>query len=311
MEKTVLIGLVALFAVVAMPGASADVTLYLSPQDSSVPEGYCNDTVVQLRADITSYESFYLGQIAIKYDGSCANITDLEWGPAVNSMMSAWNPTGLGCVGYGADGLKYDWIKPWFYMPQSDTDVLIANLTVHCNSTEYCVTTLSFSCGKDCSACTIEVLDSAGANLYPDHATLTDGTFTCGEPADDDCLGMCYEGTVCEGTPIEKMSCSACLAMADTSWLNDPCPVSACGCTCDSMCWNESIGGCPECCDGVDNDGVNGTDWPADPQCGCCIDGNETDGTDSCPDPCIPELPTLALAGIGILGIALLARKRD
>ena len=125
------------------------------------------------------------------------------------------------------------------------------------------------------------------------------------------CLGTCYNGTVCKGTSIGKMNCSACLAMAGTSWLNDPCPVSACGCTCDSMCWNDSIGGCPECCDGVDNDGVNGTDWPADPQCGCCIDGDETDGTDPCPGPCVPELPTLALAGIGILGIALLARKRD
>ncbi|KAF5416420.1 MAG: hypothetical protein C5S38_02860 [Candidatus Methanophagaceae archaeon] len=104
MKKTTVIGILVLFMVLAIPGASAHVTLYLSPQDSIVEEGYCHTTFVELRANITADENFLLGQIAIKYDGACANITNLEWGSAVNTWQSAWNPTGFGCTGYGPEG---------------------------------------------------------------------------------------------------------------------------------------------------------------------------------------------------------------
>ena len=181
MKKTTIMGILVLFMVLAIPGASAHVTLYLSPQDSIVEEGYCHTTFVELRANITADENFYLGQIAIKYGGACANITNLEWGSAVNPWMSAWNPTGFGCTGYGLDGWKYDWIKPWFKEPQSNTDVLIANLTVHCNSTEYCETPLEFSCGRTCAKCPLEVLSYEEVNLYPDDVKLINGTFKCGE----------------------------------------------------------------------------------------------------------------------------------
>jgi len=178
---------------------------------------------------------------------------------------------------------------------------VVAKLTLECVSGGDCVTDIEFT--------KTELTDDNFDKI--DDVSWINGTFTCRTPPTD-CLGECYEGTVCEGTSIGKMSCSECLSVAGRSWLNDPCPVSACGCTCDSMCWNESIGGCPECCDGVDNDdpkdGV--ADWPADPKCACCIDQTET-VDDGCSTPCVPELPTFALAGIGILGIALLARKRD
>lgn len=135
-----------------------------------------------------------------------------------------------------------------------------------------------------------------------------------GEDECNECLGTCYlySGVCGEGNSIENVTCRECLVtgingVVGESWENNPCPVSACGCTCDSMCWTE----CPECCDGIDNDGVDGADWPTDPKCGCCIDGNETDGTDPCPQPCVPELPTIALGAIGILGVALLARNRE
>ncbi len=134
-----------------------------------------------------------------------------------------------------------------------------------------------------------------------------------GEDEGAECLGTCYlySGVCGEGDSIENVTCKECLVtgingVVGESWENDPCPVSACGCTCDSMCWTE----CPECCDGIDNDGVDGTDWPADPKCACCIDQTET-VDDGCSSPCVPELPTIALGAIGILGVALLARKRE
>ena len=55
---------------------------------------------------------------------------------------------------------------------------------------------------------------------------------------------------------------------------------------------------------GTDNDDDRLTDCPADHECVCCLD-------EGCPVEYVPELPTLTLAGIGILGIALLARKRE
>ena len=297
MKKTAIIEILALLAVlvISTTSAAAASEYYLTPQDSSVPE-YCQTTEVGLWINAT--EPIQSGFVEINYTFCCANITDYSPDTSYFEDNGGVFVPGQLRVGFShKEGI----------MPTNRPAGVyhIGNFTIHCcnDETTYCKTDLLFT---DSLLGRIE-----GAAIVSVLHTSTNGTFTCEEPEPEQCLGMCYEGTVCEGTPIEKMSCSACLAMADTSWLNDPCPVSACGCTCDSMCWNESIGGCPECCDGVDNDGVNGTDWPADPQCGCCIDGNETDGTDSCPDPCVPELPTLALAGIGILGIALLARKRD
>jgi hypothetical protein len=59
---------------------------------------------------------------------------------------------------------------------------MIANFTVECVSSEYCLTNLSVSCGEYCWACPIEVLNSAIEHLYPDNTTLVNGTFTCGVP---------------------------------------------------------------------------------------------------------------------------------
>ena len=145
--------------------------------------------------------------------------------------------------------------------------------------------------------------------------TYIDDVSLPGEDEGDECLGTCYlySGGCGEGNSIENVTCRGCLVtgingVVGESWENGPCPVSACGCTCDPMCWTE----CPECCDGIDNDltpdGL--VDWPTDPKCACCIDQTET-VDDGCSTPCVPELPTIALGAIGILGVALLARKRE
>jgi subtilase family serine protease len=58
---------------------------------------------------------------------------------------------------------------------------MIANFTVECVSSEYCLSNLAITCGEDCYYCPIEVLNSAIEHLYPDNTTLVTGTFTCGE----------------------------------------------------------------------------------------------------------------------------------
>ncbi len=284
MVKKLIFSIVVLLVMLVIPVTANEV--YLAPQDSNVT-GCGDDVAVEVWVNIT--EAFTGGTINFTYCSECANVTNWVCDVAVWPIQSRASVAGK------------EWLTFGTFVSKTGK-VLIGTFTIECISTEpYCETPLVFG--------------EQSVILSPYPATpldvdWDDGTFTCGEPVESECLGECYEGTVCEGTSIGKMSCSECLAVAGRSWENDPCPVSACGCTCDSMCWNNSIGGCPECCDGIDNDGVNGTDWPADPKCACCIDQTET-VDDGCSTPCVPELPTLALAGIGILGIALLARKRD
>jgi hypothetical protein len=277
-NRRVLFGMVLSFVVLTVPLALAAPSMYIDPQTKNLNCGESDTMEVR----ITTEASTQVAQAYIHFDPACVNITDVDFTGA------PWQP--LAPLGWMHKG-DYVTTGTANFAGVAAGDHLFATITVEC------------VCDGD--SCTSDIrLD----NLAPVYPTVN-GTVTCEEPDDDDCLGMCYEGTVCEGTPIGKMNCSTCLAMAGTSWLNDPCPVSASGCTCPSMCWTE----CPECCDGIDNDPTPDglVDWPADPKCGCCIDENETDGTVPCPPPCVPELPTLALAGIGILGIALLARKRD
>jgi len=283
--------MLALLVVLAISTTSAAASeYYLTPQDSSVP-GYCYTTEVGLWINAT--EPIQNGFVEINYTFCCANIT--YYSPDTSYFE---DNGGVAVPGRLRVGFSH---KEGVVPTNRPAGVYhLGNFTIHCcnEQTTYCETDLLLTgslLGR------IE-----GSSIVSVQHTTTDGTFTCGEPVESECLGWCYEGTVCEGTPIGKMSCSECLAVAGRSWLNDPCPMTSCGCTCPSMCWTE----CPECCDGIDNDPDGVTDWPADPKCACCIDQTET-VDDGCSDPCVPELPTLALAGIGILGAILLARKRE
>jgi hypothetical protein len=288
MNNKTIIFVVMVSMIFAVSAASADNVVYLDPSDIDIPD--CGTTEVSLM--LNSSDAVGGFQADIKFDPAIAKITAVTFAGNYANMFSS-----------ATDYTSYFRLTGVNMAGDTAGEHTLATLTIEC-----------VAC--DGESALIEFTEEFGFGHYIANATggkppatWTGGTVTCGEP-DGDCLGTCYDGTVCEGTSLGKMSCSECLAVAGRSWLNDPCPVSACGCTCDSMCWNDSIGGCPECCDGIDNDGVDGTDWPNDPKCACCIDLNET-LDDGCSTPCVPELPTLALAGIGILGIALLARKRD
>lgn len=129
------------------------------------------------------------------------------------------------------------------------------------------------------------------------------------------CLGECYSEDECEGEMLGIMPCWQCLPNRGESWKNLPCPM--CPCDCKIRCWNET---CPQCCDGIDNDGDGGTDCDGlgnmanrDKECQCCTDLNES-VKDPCgqgsAEPCIPEAATFAMVGIGILGIIGIGLRR-
>ena len=147
-----------------------------------------------------------------------------------------------------------------------------------------------------------EAMYGHGLDGYPGE----EGTYHSNQ-YDEDCLGTCYNGTICEGDVIaENVTCWACLVEADRSWENyefeSPCNP---GYMVPRLCYDY----CPECCDGTDNDSDGFTDWPNDPECACCLD--ETEATDEgCPVPCVPELATFTLVGIGLMMFAGVVYRR-
>ena len=172
------IGIVALLAVLSVSTASAYVTIYLDPQDSSVPEGYCHSTEVKVMANITGGDDLRAGQFNFRYDLPCCNVTDLAWGPSVFSGFSVWNPPGAPeCWPPGQEHIRY-----YFMSPQTGISE-ICTLTIHCNSTEYCQTDLTFPYVG--GVCKLQVLNESNDDLYKfGNATFVNGTFECGTPAE-------------------------------------------------------------------------------------------------------------------------------
>jgi hypothetical protein len=282
-NNTMLIGVLVLL-VFAVSATSAENRIYLVPEDGGVPSGYCNNITMELRLDTSDLAASWEADIA--FNQTCVDLVDVDFTGSAFDEMTDWAHKG-------------NYIKAGADVPSGTTtsgDLFLANITIHCNCSEcaYCESPIEFTY--------VGLYDDMGEDVL---VVGVDGNVTCGTPTCDRCLGDCYNDT--GALVASNVPCYDCIGTIGVSWENSPCPVGTGGCTCPSMPHEV----CPECCDGIDNDGDGVADWPADPKCGCCIDGNETDGTVPCPPPCVPELPTLALAGIGILGIALLARKRD
>ena len=282
-NKAIMFGVLMLM-IFAVSAASADNKVYLDPIGIDIPDCGTKDVSLMLN----SSDGVAGFQADIKFDSTVAEITNVVFSGDYNNMFSTATPYSGYYRVIGVNGV-------------GDT------------SGEQTLATLTISCVKCDDSSHIEFTEENGMVLQIANfsgavlpATWTGSPVACGPPPTDDCLGDCYNAT--GGLIASNVPCYDCIGIGTgVSWKNYPCPAGTGGCTCPEM--PHEI--CPQCCDGIDNDGADGTDWPADPKCGCCIDGNETDGTDPCPPPCVPELPTLALAGIGILGIALLARKRE
>ena len=210
-----------LLAVLAMPIASAHVTMYFEPQDSSVSGGYPNTTYIRLMANITSPDNLLGGQVAIYHNKICANITNLQWGPQIFTMMSSWNAAKAidPCPGE-----NHDWIMFAFMASQTGV-VEICNLTIQCNcsSCDYCISPLDFTCGiSGCSSCPIEVLKNIGGgteNLYPANATLVNGTVACGVPSSAETFSKpLYEGWNLISLPLDPEDGTASAVLSGVSY---------------------------------------------------------------------------------------------
>ncbi|CAD7771097.1 PQQ-like domain protein [Candidatus Methanoperedenaceae archaeon GB37] len=146
-----------------MPVAAADpFEWYLVPQDSTGTYGA--DTLVELRADITSTEVWGC-QIDLHFDTSCVNITDIDFtGNPFSYTDWSWQYNG---------GDEYVRV----YMDQGGAGNLapgtytLATYTLHGESPTYCVSDLAFQNN-------IVSTD----NGDPIQNSYTDGTYTCGTP---------------------------------------------------------------------------------------------------------------------------------
>ena len=164
-NRIVLIGIVALFTVIAMTVTASESqqvppenVVWLEPENSSVP-GYCNTTEVEVWANITDEGGCAGGTLNITYNPECANVTKWELNTAV------WQ---LGTWDTRFDGRE--WITFATLLPQTG-EVLIGTLTIHCNSTSFCTTPLTFIEGSSLRTPPPSV---------PMDVEWKNGTFTCG-----------------------------------------------------------------------------------------------------------------------------------
>ena len=293
-NKSKLFGVLAIFALLAVPLALADVppsktypanSVWFDPEEEYI-EG-CETIDVDVWINTSVAVAGFHGEPI--YTPGCVNVTKFV-GNTTN-----W---GLFCeAGLFAGRVRITAST----MSENPAGVIhIGTLTIRCEGTGDCVTQLIWDTGESY----MEDPDDNELSAVTWHGS----TFTCVAGAQPPCLGDCYNDT---GALVAgNVPCYLCLNSTNPNgtWENyefdSPC---APGTTVPRRSYDY----CPECCDGVNNsDGDDLIDWPADPECACCLD--ETEAVDEgCPVECVPELPTLALAGIGILGIALLARKRD
>jgi hypothetical protein len=280
MLKRLTIGMMLLIMLVTPAAATSG---YLVPADNSVANP--GDTVdVAVWVSVDDPNGCTGGTIIITYCDTCADAIAYTPAPAGTWSMNTCN----------SDTAGQEVITLIAAPPQSG-DLLVGTLTVECMSPGDCLTPLEFDGSS--------ALGNGTMGQIPDVEWIN-GTFTCGT---QECLGDCYNDT---GVLVASdVTCYDCIGTDGwVVWENyefdSPCSPG-------TTVPRRSYDYCPECCDGVNNsDGDDLIDWPADPECACCLD--ETEAIDEgCPVECVPELPTLALAGIGILGIALLARKRD
>jgi len=151
------------FRPVPIPGGEKAI-YYLSPQNSSVPEGYCNSTEVELHVNSSLGLSF--GKVTILYNHLCGNITGVTFNTTV------WDdPIGTGYSIPYLGKLVITYSKNVGEHPAGDYP--ICNITIHCNSTECCKTDLNFVYETYITNDTEGDVDVPGEN----------GTFTCGKPS--------------------------------------------------------------------------------------------------------------------------------
>ncbi|MCW3133710.1 MAG: DUF3344 domain-containing protein [Methanophagales archaeon] len=151
----------AMFTVIAVPSVSATYpanAVYFEPEDSSAK--FCENTYVQIMVN-ASVKTTGAG-MDIYFDPNCVNITNVDFTGTPYNTLTGWRHYG-NYVRIGVMGPMTP-IGPGIH--------LVANLTLHCEKTTYCISDLAFTA--------TELLDEDGDPL-PD-VTWHNGTFTCVVP---------------------------------------------------------------------------------------------------------------------------------
>ena len=261
---------------------------YLIPKDSNVS---IDDNVTEVEIWLNATVPVASGLVRVNYTYCCINITDYVANTTYFEDVAT----------YKKDGQVNTAFAHWDdNTPENQPIGLyhIGNLTIECCDRD-CTTNLSLI---ECEL--FDWFEYGPAGEIP--FNVTNGSFTCNasdEPKDDEpCLGTCYADANCTDVVAHNVECCECVAEPGFRWhpnLDEACFGNN---TPSDLCLDY----CPECVDCDDNDEDNFTDYPMDPECTCGLDPSESE-----PRPPIPELPTIALAGLGILGIALIARKKE
>jgi hypothetical protein len=213
MNKSLVVLALLLLAVLAMPTASAHVTMYFEPQNISMSGGYGSTADVKIMANITSPHDSLGAQYAIGHNAH-VDIVDLQWGPSIFTMLASWNNNGP------CPGPDLDWLMYMFLSEQTGV-VEICTFTVQCNSTDdYSTSHLNFTCGTDCPMCPIMITPGVGyGEHYPENVTLVGGTVECGtSPSAEPFSKPLYEGWNLISLPLvpaEDNSASAVLSTVD------------------------------------------------------------------------------------------------
>jgi hypothetical protein len=164
--KTVL---VLVFAALAISTVSAN-EYYLVPDNSSVPEGYCNTTEVGIWVNAT--ESITSGFFNLTYTCCCANFTQFTPNTTVFDVYPGMT---CGFMNIGFD--KWSGGTP-VNVPAAHYH--LGNITIHCCSeTPFCETDLNFN------ETILVWFDSAQMDFIELDVTTDNGTFTCGTQASD------------------------------------------------------------------------------------------------------------------------------
>lgn len=291
-NKLKLFGVLAIFALLAVPSALADMSpsktypansVWFDPEEDYI-EG-CETIDVNVWINTSVAVAGFHGEPI--YTPGCVNVTKFV-GNTTN-----W---GLFCeAGLFAGRVRITAST----MTENPAGVIhVGTLTIHCEETGDCFTQLTWD--------TVESYMEAPDDSELPAVTWHGSTFTCVAGDQPQCLGTCCNDSECTDPFAENVPCSGCIA-AGKYWH----PNKDAACFDDHTPFDLCLDFCPECCNATDDDGDGNVDYPDDINCTCGLDLDEGTKNPVGPDPIVPELPTLALAGIGILGIALLARKRD
>lgn len=252
------------------------------------PVGVNNDCsgTEQVELWLNTEEDIGGGQVGIEYDCSCINVNDVTFN-STYAGFSTWDST--------TDGYE---LLTFGSLTSQKGMVHVATMTVECNGCN-CSTLLEFTDES-------KLTGPAGASLdFP--VMWMYNAFFCGKPLP--CLGACYQTDACSDPVLENVPCWVCEEL-DMYW--SPYPTEQCYCNEEDLCPDATqvdpplcLKACPECSDGMDNDGDELTDQ-MDPQCYSGIDNTESE---DCCQP-IPELATFALVGVGLAGMVWFRRRQ-